>query len=74
MKNLNELKIDETGYLLKIDDNCNVKKRLLDLGFIENTEITPILKSPLGDPRAFLVRNTTIAIRKEDCDKIFVKC
>ncbi len=73
MKNLNELKINEIGYISKIDTNCLIKKRLLDLGFIENTKIIPILKSPSGDPRAFNIRNTTIAIRKEDCDKIFLK-
>lgn len=61
------------GYISKIDSSCSFKKRLLDLGFIENTKIIPILKSPSGDPRAFNVRNTTIAIRKEDCEKIYLK-
>ena len=73
MKNLNSLHLNEIGYIENIDSTCSIKKRLLDLGFINGTKIVPILKSPSGDPRAFRVRNTTIAIRKEDCEKIFLK-
>ena len=47
--------------------------RLLDMGLVKGTEITPILISPSGDPRAFLVRGTIIAIRKEDAKNIKIE-
>lgn len=53
--------------------NCNnIKRRLFDLGFIPNTEITPIFKSVFGNPTAYLIRNITIALRSEDAEKILV--
>ena len=46
---------------------------MLDLGIISGTVIIPVLKSPSGDPRAFEVRGTLLAIRKEDACKIIVE-
>ena len=55
--------------------NCNgaIRRRLLDLGIVKGTKISPILKSPSGDPTAFLIRGSMIALRKEDANLIFVK-
>lgn len=50
----------------------DIKQRLLDLGLVKGTKIEPVLISPSGDPRAFLVRDTIIAIRKEDARNIIV--
>ena len=65
-----DLPLHTKGYIEKINFPGNIKRRLLDLGLIENTAITPILVSPSGDPRAFVVRNTLLAIRKEDATLI----
>lgn len=51
----------------------SLKRRFLDLGIVENTLITPVLKSPSGDPTAFEIRGTLIALRKEDANLIKVK-
>lgn len=61
-----DLPLHTKGYIEKINCTGNIKRRLLDLGLVENTAITPILVSPSGDPRAFVVRNTLLAIREED--------
>lgn len=50
-----------------------LKRRLLDLGIVKNTKITPVFKSPSGDPTAFEIRGTLIALRKEDASLIKVK-
>ena len=69
---LSELEINITGIIREINCNSSVKRRLLDLGLIPNTEITPIFSSLAGDPIAYEVRNIIIAIRKHDADKILV--
>ena len=51
----------------------SLKRRLLDLGIIKGTKIIPVLKSPSGDPTAFEVRGTLIALRKEDAILIKIK-
>ncbi len=69
-KTLNDLPINHLGFIKDIHCNENIKRRLLDLGLIKGTKICPILISPSKDPRAFEIRGTIIAIRKEDAEKI----
>ena len=72
MKCLNDLKMNENGYLKKINSNIKLKKRLLDLGFITNTLITPVLINPSGDSRAYEIRGCLIAIRNKDAKNIYI--
>lgn len=69
---LNKLPLNATAKILDINCSSNIKRRLLDLGFIKNTNITPILKSPSGDPVAFEIRGTIIGIRKEETQLITI--
>ena len=52
---------------------CDVRRRLLDMGFLENTEIECVGKSPLGDPSAYLLRGAVIALRRADAHAVQVK-
>lgn len=70
--NLSKLPLNENGIIHEIKCEGNVKRRLLDLGLVKGTNIIPVLVSPSKDPRAFLVRGTIIAIRKEDAKNIKV--
>ncbi len=72
-KTLNELKIEEIGVVYRIMGEETIKRRLLDLGLIEGTNIKPVLVSPSGDPRAFEFRGSLIAIREEDTKNIKIK-
>ena len=44
-----------------------------DLGMVKGTKVTPVLVSPSGDPRAFDLRGTLIAIREEDTKLIEIQ-
>lgn len=50
----------------------SIRRRLLDLGFVENTEVECIGRSPCGDPTAFLIRGAVIALRAGDCKNILI--
>lgn len=43
-----------------------MKQRFYDLGFYPGTLVKKVLTSPKGDPIAYRVRGTTIAIRNYD--------
>ncbi|TKC18035.1 FeoA family protein [Robertmurraya kyonggiensis] len=61
------------GNLIKISSislEGVMRRRLLDLGFVPGAIVEVIKKSPLGDPIAFRVSQTTIALRKEESMKI----
>ncbi|WP_409305915.1 ferrous iron transport protein A [Peribacillus sp. SCS-155] len=47
-----------------------MRRRLLDLGFVPGAEVEVIRRSPLGDPIAFRVSQTTIALRREESSNI----
>lgn len=49
-----------------------LRRRMLDLGIIPGTRISVIRKSPLGDPVAYEIRETLIALRSEETDLIEV--
>ena len=70
--NLNQLPLNKNGIIENIKCDGNIKRRLLDLGLVKGTNIKPVLVSPSKDPRAFEVRGTIIAIRKEDAGNIEV--
>lgn len=67
---LDQLPLNEIGIIKEINCDGNIKRRLLDMGLVKGTKIMPVLVSPSKDPRAFEVRGTIIAIRKEDAKKI----
>ncbi len=73
VENLSQLPLNKNGRIDKIECGEEIKRRLLDMGLVKGTNIVPILVSPSGDPRAFLVRGTIIAIRKEDAKHIKIK-
>lgn len=51
----------------------SIRRRLLDIGLIENTEVECLGRSPGGDPSAYLIRGAVIAIRREDCRSILIQ-
>ncbi len=72
---LSDLRHGEPAELLELDPACRgfSRRRLLDLGLTPQTRIELALGNPFGDPRAFRVRGTTIALRKQQAGQIWVK-
>lgn len=50
----------------------DIRRRFLDIGFIKGTEVECVARSIFGDPSAYRVRGTTVAIRDNDCRSILV--
>ena len=72
---LSSLKENETAKILGISKECrgDNRRRLLDLGFIKGTPIEIDLVSPLRNPKAYLVKQTSIALRNDQASKILIK-
>ncbi len=71
--NLFELQSGEKCLIDKIAITGSMRRRLLDLGLAPDTKVECVGKSPLGDPKAFLIRGAVIALREDDCRRIFIK-
>jgi len=57
----------------KIEGKKEMIERLHDLGMIRNTRVSCLFSSAFGDPRAYLVRDTLIAIRNLDASRILCR-
>lgn len=49
-----------------------LRRRFSDLGIITGTSICSLFRSPSGDPTAYRIRSTVIALRKKDAKTITV--
>jgi DtxR family Mn-dependent transcriptional regulator len=61
--------------IVALDEACQgfTRRRFLDLGLTPGTAIYPDLTNPFGDPRAYRVRGTLIALRRDQAAQIWVK-
>jgi len=72
MLTLSKLVPGECGIVKSVNGEFGMKRRILDLGMVPGTEILCVAKSPLGDPVAYFVRGTLIALRCEDSSNIII--
>lgn len=73
MCELNKLKIGQKAILQKIEDDLEIKKRLLDIGFTKGSQIECVRKASFHGPVAYKIKNTIIALRDIDTRKIHVE-
>lgn len=70
---LSALPLGESAYISHVHARPDMEARLIDLGVIPGTKITCTARSPAGDPRAYLIRGTLIALRRADTDGILLR-
>jgi DtxR family Mn-dependent transcriptional regulator len=73
-KTLTVLRAGQQATVFRLDDSLQgfTRRRLLDLGLIPGTTITAEMRSLFGDPVAYRVRGTLIALRRDQAEKIIV--
>lgn len=69
---LSEITPLEKVVIYKNNIESENKRYLESLGIRDGNEIICLYYAMFGDPIAFLVNNSIIAIRKSDCDNIIV--
>ncbi len=63
---LTSLKEGESGIVKSVTAPSSIRRRLQDIGLVKGTGVLCLQKSIFGDPVAYLIRDTVIAIRNED--------
>ncbi len=69
---LSQLNTDETGRVKSLNIKGSMRRRMQDMGIIEGTLIKCLFRAPFGDPAAYEIRGTVIALRSEDSDKVLI--
>jgi DtxR family Mn-dependent transcriptional regulator len=72
---LADLRVGECGQVLAISPACRgqMRRRLMDLGFLPGTTVKAEMGSPLGDPVAYRVRGVQVALRVEQSKLIAIR-
>lgn len=73
MKTLSELRPGQRGIVSGLLSQGGMRRRLMDVGLIERTEVECLGRSPGGDPAAYLIRGAVIALRRSDCAEILLE-
>ena len=69
---LSNISIGSNCKIANIEHEGLMRRRILDLGILPGTAVECIRRGPSGDPTAYYIRGTTIALRHEDAAKINV--
>ena len=70
---LNSLLPGHAGRILEIIGANDMKRRLLDIGFVKNTLVTCEGSSIHGNPKAYSLRGCVIALRTQDSQNILIQ-
>lgn len=70
---LNRVHEGETVRVKELLSTGSMRRRLLDIGLVEGTNVSCLQKSPAGDPVAYLIRGAVIALRSEDSAQVLVE-
>ena len=63
----------EYAVIDKVDCEQLMERRLADIGFAKGSEIRCLFRSAGGDPAAYRICGTVVALRREDAEKIVVR-
>lgn len=70
---LSSLPLGRAARVKELTMGGNIRRRMLDLGLINGTEVEAINRSPSGDPVAYFFRGALIALRREEASEIIVE-
>jgi ferrous iron transport protein A len=62
-----------SAVILDVDRASAEGQRLLDLGFVPETEVRVLKRAPLGDPMVYLLRGTHLCLRSSEADRVRVR-
>ena len=71
-KRLSDLCVGDVGVIMSLPGDIGIKNKLMNIGVTAGTYVECIGESPLGDPKAFLIRGGVVALRFEDCFEILI--
>ncbi|MCG3730446.1 ferrous iron transport protein A [Vibrio cincinnatiensis] len=71
---LSELKAGESGLIIALNElSIDIRKKLMVMGLLPNTQVTLIRRAPMGDPLQIEVRGVSIAVRESIASAVEVE-
>ena len=73
MKTLKEVKVGQSGKVVKIHGEGALKRRIMDMGITKGVIITVRKVAPLGDPMELNLRGYELSLRKADAEMVEIE-
>jgi len=73
VKPLSDLKPGQRGTISKVGGSGDIRRRILDMGVVPQTEVEVERVAPLGDPIEVKVKGYHLSLRKEEAANIYVE-
>ena len=70
---LNDIEVGKSCMVERLNDEGEIRRRIMDMGVTKGVEIFVRKVAPLGDPIEVTVRNYELSLRKEDAEMIEVE-
>ena len=72
---LTTIQVNEQATIVGLSPSCRgaLRRRLMDLGFVKGSRIAIDMESPMGNPVAYVVRGTAIALRHDQAQYILIQ-
>ena len=71
-KNLAELGVGDAAMIEHVGGERAFRRRIMELGLVPGTRVELVGVAPLGDPLEFLVRGSSLSIRRADAAEVSV--
>ncbi len=68
-----DISVGDCVCVSEVQSSCALRRRLRELGLVEGTAVECLGESPGGDPRAYFVRGTVLALRRQDAEGVLVE-
>jgi ferrous iron transport protein A len=70
---LDRLRPGESARVVELLSEGAERRRMLDLGILPGTVVENVMRSPLGDPIAYQIRGSIVALRSDQAKLIRVE-
>jgi ferrous iron transport protein A len=70
---MDSMQIGQRACVLNILLHGALRRRFYDIGFVPGNDVFCVGVSPLGDPKAYLVNDTVVAVRSDDAKCVIIK-
>jgi len=71
-KTVADLKEGEEGVVVQVGGSVHLRTRLLEMGLVRGARVRLVGKAPLGDPLEIKVRGASLAIRREEAERVHI--
>lgn len=72
VRTLDQLPLNAAATVVELTSEGAERRRMMDLGLLPGTRVEVAMGNPLGDPRAYQIRGSVVALRREQARQVYI--